>query len=291
LQYFDSAKATSHKGSMLLTQVKAIRPGVGGTAHSFAIDHHAAGDEPGGSVGGSGEGGGGSSPELFSLICQAASDEARDQWVAALRLCCERTHKCKLVLLGESGAGKSSIVQQFCYQKFEINTASTIGASFQAQTVVLDEFTLIKFDIWDTAGQERYNSLAPMYYREAAAAVVVFDLTSLASFAKAKAWIDELKQQAKKEVQIGLAANKLDLAGQHRQVATEEAEHFANQHGLVYLETSAKTGHNVNQLFHLLATRIPLHTAGGGGGGGGGARVLLGDGGAESGSGGGCCGS
>lgn len=100
----------------------------------------------------------------------------------------------KLVLLGDMGTGKTSLVLRFVKGQFFEFQESTIGAAFFTQVLSLNEAT-IKFDIWDTAGQERYHSLAPMYYRGAAAAVVVYDITSMDSFVRAKRWVQELQRQ------------------------------------------------------------------------------------------------
>merc|ERR1712065_7596 len=94
----------------------------------------------------------------------------------------------KLVLLGESAVGKSSLVLRFVKGQFHEYQESTIGAAFLTQTVCLDD-TTVKFEIWDTAGQERYHSLAPMYYRGAQAAIVVYDITNTDTFNRAKAWV------------------------------------------------------------------------------------------------------
>ena len=118
------------------------------------------------------------------------------------------------------------------------------------------EDTIIKFEIWDTAGQERYHSLAPMYYRGAPAAVVVFDITSPESFSKAKTWVDELHFLGDPNIVIGLAGNKADLAAQ-RKVPMEEVTAYAQEKGLVYLETSAKDNVNVQALFHAIAKKVP----------------------------------
>ncbi|XP_064408504.1 ras-related protein Rab-5B isoform X2 [Latimeria chalumnae] len=117
----------------------------------------------------------------------------------------------KLVLLGESAVGKSSLVLRFVKGQFHEYQESTIGAAFLTQSVCLDD-TTVKFEIWDTAGQERYHSLAPMYYRGAQAAIVVYDIANQETFARAKTWVKELQRQASPNIVIALAGNKADLA-------------------------------------------------------------------------------
>jgi len=116
----------------------------------------------------------------------------------------------KLVLLGEAAVGKSSLVLRFVQNDFNENTSPTIGAAFLTQKCRL-ESRIVKFEIWDTAGQERFHSLAPMYYRNAAAAVVVYDITKAASLEKAKSWVKELQRQANPNIIIALVGNKVDL--------------------------------------------------------------------------------
>ena len=101
------------------------------------------------------------------------------------------TYQYKIVLLGDSSVGKSSIVLRVCKDEYKEFQENTIGAAFLTKTLNIDTDT-IKFEIWDTAGQERYHSLTPMYYRGSNAALIVFDITADASFAQAKKWIDEL---------------------------------------------------------------------------------------------------
>ncbi|TKA51739.1 hypothetical protein B0A53_05421 [Rhodotorula sp. CCFEE 5036] len=177
----------------------------------------------------------------------------------------------KLVLLGESAVGKSSLVLQFVKGQFDDYRESTIGKSPGS----LGEGPSERPQIWDTAGQERYKSLAPMYYRSAHAAVVVYDITSAPSLAKARSWIAELQRQADPGIVVMLVGNKLDLAeaGQ-RQVSTEEAQKFADEEGLMFMEVSAKTAQGVKEVFDKIAERMPIDSpasqrsrAGGGGGG------------------------
>ncbi|KAJ2709428.1 Vacuolar protein sorting-associated protein 21 [Coemansia spiralis] len=184
----------------------------------------------------------------------------------------------KMVLLGESAVGKSSLVLRFVNNEFQDNKEPTIGAAFLTQKVRLDD-SVLKLDIWDTAGQERFHSLAPMYYRNAQAAVVVYDITRAASLDKAKSWVKELQRQANTSMVIALVGNKLDLAGPvaageaqaeddeepaegnaatGRQVQAETARAYAEEQGLLFLETSAKTGEGVVETFTEVAKKLDL---------------------------------
>ncbi|GAB1599436.1 ras-related protein Rab5-like [Argonauta hians] len=159
----------------------------------------------------------------------------------------------KLVLLGDQGVGKSSLVLRFVRGKFDTIEA-TIGAAYLTQTKTVNG-RQVKFDIWDTAGQERYHSLAPMYYRGAQAAIVVYDITNKATFDRAQKWVKELREMASPDILVALAGNKADTADE-REITVEEARKYAQEQKLMFVEVSAKSGICVNELFSTLGEKI-----------------------------------
>jgi len=161
----------------------------------------------------------------------------------------------KLVLLGDTAVGKSCLVVRFVRDEFSEMQEPTIGAAFLTQKVTLED-RVIKFEIWDTAGQERYRSLAPMYYRGAAAAIVVYDITNSDSFKGAKYWVKELQRRGDANVVIGLAGNKSDLESR-RKVDNDEVQQYAEENGIFHMLTSARTASNVRQLFVTTAHKLP----------------------------------
>ncbi|KAK4787993.1 hypothetical protein SAY86_019312 [Trapa natans] len=162
----------------------------------------------------------------------------------------------KLVLLGDMGTGKSSLVLRFVKGQFHEFQESTVGAAFFSQSLAVNDVT-VKLEIWDTAGQERYHSLAPMYYRGAAAAIIVYDITSIESFERAKKWVQELQKRGNPSMVKALAGNKVDLEDK-RKVMAEDARAYAEENGLFFMETSAKTAVNVNKVFNEIARRLPM---------------------------------
>lgn len=160
----------------------------------------------------------------------------------------------KLVLLGNTSAGKSSLVLRFVRNQYVEYQESTIGAAFLTRKIQLDGKEII-FEIWDTAGQERYHSLIPMYYRGASIGIVAYDITDRFSFDKAKQWVTELRLN-NINIIIALSGNKIDL-GEDRKVSYEEASTYANSNNLIFIETSSKLNVNVYELFELLAKSLP----------------------------------
>ncbi|XP_054470901.1 ras-related protein Rab-17-like [Anoplopoma fimbria] len=166
-----------------------------------------------------------------------------------------QTHRVKMVLLGSSGVGKSSLALRFGKDEFR-STSPTIGCAYLTRAVYLKDVTL-RFEIWDTAGQEKYHSVTPLYYRGAHAALLVYDVSQRETFVRALVWLKELeKQYIPGSTVIWLVGNKVDLA-QGRQVSVQEAQSLANERGLLFTETSARSGDQVCEL--LLAVAHSVH--------------------------------
>ena len=165
------------------------------------------------------------------------------------------TREVKVVLLGDTGVGKSSLVLRFVTENFKEYSESTIGASFMSKVEVIDGVAY-KYQIWDTAGQEKYHSLAPMYYRGAAAAIVVYDITNKMSFEKTQRWVEELQRHGPDNIVLVVAGNKADLEDK-RVVMKNEAHTYADSIGAIFLETSAKTGQSVAAAFKGICERLP----------------------------------
>jgi len=161
----------------------------------------------------------------------------------------------KVVLLGDTNVGKSSIALKFVENVFHEQGEPTTGSSFSIQTVQLKDRT-VKFEIWDTAGQEKYRSLAQLYYQGAQAALIIYDITDKDSFANVKYWVSELRGAKSGPVVIAIVGNKLDLESQ-RKVPKVEAETFANSCDCIYEEISARTGDNIKDVFTAIGERVP----------------------------------
>ncbi|NP_998530.1 ras-related protein Rab-41 [Danio rerio] len=163
--------------------------------------------------------------------------------------------KFKLVFLGEQSVGKTSLITRFMYDSFDNTYQATIGIDFLSKTMYLEDRT-VRLQLWDTAGQERFRSLIPSYIRDSTIAVVVYDITNLNSFQQTSKWIDDVRTERGSDVIIMLVGNKTDL-GDKRQVSVEAAEKKARELGVMYIETSAKAGYNVKQLFRRVAAALP----------------------------------
>jgi small GTP-binding protein len=155
----------------------------------------------------------------------------------------------KIVLIGESGVGKTSIISQFVDQIFEDDLQTSTGGSFSSKTLTFNNGKTIKLEIWDTAGQERYRALTKIFYKNALAAVLVYDITRKQSFEELKNyWIKQIKESAPENIILAIAANKSDLLDRE-QVNEDEARNFAKENNALFYETSAKNSIGVNELF------------------------------------------
>ncbi|XP_031821612.1 ras-related protein Rab-37 isoform X2 [Sarcophilus harrisii] len=166
----------------------------------------------------------------------------------------------KTILVGDSGVGKTSLLVQFDQGKFIPGSFSaTVGIGFTNKVVTVDG-TKVKLQIWDTAGQERFRSVTHAYYRDAQALLLLYDITNRSSFENIRAWLTEIHEYAQRDVVIMLLGNKADVS-RERVVRSEDGETLAREYGVPFMETSAKTGMNVELAFLAIARELK-HRAG-----------------------------
>ena len=155
----------------------------------------------------------------------------------------------KIVLIGESGVGKTSLISQLMDQTFQHDQQSTTGGTFSTKTVLCDNNRTLKLEIWDTAGQERYRSLTTMFYKDANAAVLVYDITRKDSFEQLKEyWTKQVKENSPSDTILAICGNKSDLV-EKEDVNEGTARQFAQSLGAIFVSTSAKSIEQVNNLF------------------------------------------
>jgi small GTP-binding protein len=161
----------------------------------------------------------------------------------------------KLVLIGDSGVGKSNLLSRFTSNEFNLESKSTIGVEFATKNIHIDGKT-IKAQIWDTSGQERYRAITGAYYRGAVGALLVYDLTRPPSFQNISHWLKELRDHADDSIVIMLIGNKSDLEATSRQVPTADASAFAKEQNFLFMETSALDASNVDASFETIFDEI-----------------------------------
>ncbi|CAO3692249.1 hypothetical protein INT44_003568 [Umbelopsis vinacea] len=160
----------------------------------------------------------------------------------------------KVVLIGDSGVGKTNLLGRFTRNEFNLESKSTIGVEFATRSIQVDNKT-IKAQIWDTAGQERYRAITSAYYRGAVGALLVYDISKHSTYESVSRWLKELRDHADSNIVIMLVGNKSDL--RHlRAVPTDEAKQFAADNGLSFIETSALDASNVEMSFQRILTEI-----------------------------------
>jgi len=166
-------------------------------------------------------------------------------------------HLFKIVLVGDSGVGKSNLLSRFTRNSFTTDEKSTIGVEFATRVIPMADSKKIKAQIWDTAGQERYRAITNAYYRGALGAMLVYDVTKQSSFENIPRWLRELREYANRDIVLVLVGNKADLVDKSlRQVTEEQAKQLAAEYDLPFMEASAKSGFNVDEAFTLIVKNI-----------------------------------
>ena len=165
-------------------------------------------------------------------------------------------YKIKLIIVGDSGVGKTNLISRFAEDKFELNSKATIGVEFIYKTLKIND-EIFKIEIWDTAGQERYKSISSAYYKGAKGAIIVYDITSEASFYNIDLWLNEVKTKVTNDVQIMIIGNKTDLY-KERKISVEKGIEKAKALNFHLFEASALDKTNVNDAFIYLLKEIYL---------------------------------
>ena len=168
----------------------------------------------------------------------------------------DKANSCKVVLLGESGVGKTCIISRYVNNTYDEKSETTNGASYASKVIDLEQYKQsLRFDIWDTAGQEKDRSLTKFFYKDAAIAILVYDITRRDSFEEVrKYWYEQLKTCGEKNIVIGLAGNKCDMFDKEA-VTEEEARSFANEIGAQFQLTSAFKNLGIEDLFRMVGCK------------------------------------
>ena len=160
----------------------------------------------------------------------------------------------KLVLVGDSGVGKSCIMHHFMYNRFKKDTTQTIGVDFSAKNINVNNQD-IKLQIWDTAGQEKFRSVARSYYRGAIGIIIVYDITKPGSFEHVMNWLTDAKNAARSECSVCVVGNKSDL-NDKRAIQYNDGDQFCQENNLLFFECSALTGDNIDEIFNEISKHI-----------------------------------
>ena len=160
----------------------------------------------------------------------------------------------KYIIIGDSAVGKSNILLRYVHGKFNEEFQSTLGVEFAAKNIEINN-KIYRIQIWDTAGQESFRSITRAYYKNSVCAFIVYDITNRNSFSNIKIWLDDIQKQCPKTVLLVLVGNKNDLK-EERQISYDEGANFAQENNMLFFETSAKNGENIDDLFDISVKTI-----------------------------------
>ena len=160
----------------------------------------------------------------------------------------------KYIIIGDVNVGKTNLLLRYAHGQFRSDYNVTVGVEFGAKNEIIGDH-IYRIQVYDTAGSENFRSVTRTYYKSSVCAIIVYDITNRESFNNVNVWVEDCKNQTAKTIQIVLVGNKTDLEDK-RQVNTEEGEQLAEKYGILFKETSAKTGENVNEILHMSAEEI-----------------------------------
>ena len=161
----------------------------------------------------------------------------------------------KILLLGDSTVGKTCFLLRYVDDSFLDLHMATIGLDYRLKTLILEEQKIVKVQLWDTAGQDKFRAITRNYYKGASGIILIFDVTNVKSYENIKKWINEIKEEISEKVAIVLIGNKIDNV-QERKISKDQGDKLANEIGVKFFETSAKTGEGINESVFFLVKKI-----------------------------------
>ena len=164
-------------------------------------------------------------------------------------------YRFKIIFIGESSVGKTSIINRFLKNFFVENYECTISTELKTKILELDKNNQAELEIWDTAGEERFSKITKQFYKDSYGAFIIYDITNRESFKRIENWIKDINESASKDIIIGIVGNKNDIK-KNRQIEYEEGENYSNNHNALFFEVSAKNGNNIDAAFQQMAYKI-----------------------------------
>ena len=168
-------------------------------------------------------------------------------------------YKLKIVIVGDSGVGKTNLIRRFVTNEFKLNSKATVGVELSSKSYKIN-YKIFKIEMWDTAGQERYKSMTAAYYKGAKGALIVYDTTNVQSFENVDKWLSEIKEKSSKDIKLIIIGNKVDLKD-GKAVSTDQALSRAKELGVPMMETSALDATNVKEAFYDLLKEMYLEVS------------------------------